>query len=219
VIQEKEFMRLGSVEVMKSDVRIVAATNADLAELVRKGLFREDLYYRLNVITIQLPPLRERTEDIPLLVRHFLDKFAKENEKSIYSVDPAAMSLLMDYRWPGNVRELENAIERAVVLSSGPVLTAELLPPQLRTQGRPTLEAATDWIAPATSFWEAVEAFEKSLIERALKSAGGVQKKAAELLQIKPTTLHEMMKRLGIHQELKDRTSPLAAPEITGSSG
>jgi two-component system response regulator PilR (NtrC family) len=219
VIQEKEFMRLGSVEVMKSDVRIVAATNADLAELVRKGLFREDLYYRLNVITIQLPPLRERTEDIPLLVRHFLDKFAKENEKSIYSVDPAAMSLLMDYRWPGNVRELENAIERAVVLSSGPVLTAELLPPQLRTQGLPTLEAATDWIAPATSFWEAVEAFEKSLIERALKSAGGVQKKAAELLQIKPTTLHEMMKRLGIHQELKDRTSPLSAPEITGSSG
>ncbi len=207
VIQEKEFMRLGAVEVMKADVRIVAATNADLAELVPKGLFREDLYYRLNVITIQLPPLRERTEDIPLLVQHFLDRFSRENQKPIQSVDPNALSRMLDYRWPGNVRELENAIERAVVLSTGPVLMLDLLPPQVRGQGMSWSAAAAELPPVGGSFWEAVEGFERSLIERALRAAGGVQKRAAEILQIKPTTLHEMMKRLGLHQEARERSN------------
>jgi transcriptional regulator with PAS, ATPase and Fis domain len=130
VIQEKEFMRLGGVETLKADVRIIAATNANLEEEVQNGEFREDLYYRLNVITIGLPPLRQRTEDIPLLVRHFLSKYSDENEKSLEDVDSGAMEILMDYHWPGNVRELENVLERAAVLSTGPTLSVDLLPPQ-----------------------------------------------------------------------------------------
>ena len=114
-------------------MRLIAATNADIEALVRRGDFREDLYYRLNVITLQLPPLRDRTEDIPLLARHFLRVYAEENGKAMQSISPAALELLMDYRWPGNVRELENAIERAVVLSSGEVLEVELLPPAVRS--------------------------------------------------------------------------------------
>jgi len=201
VIQEREFMRLGGVETIKVDVRIVAATNADLEELVQSGGFREDLYYRLNVITIHLPPLRRRTEDIPLLARHFLQMYSAENGKPIREIAPSAMQLLMDYRWPGNVRELENAVERAVVLSTGEVLDVELLPPTLK--GEETLVAAvpTPSPSPGTSFWDAVNAYERQLIVRALQAAGGVQKKAAELLQVKPTTLHEMMKRLSISAE------------------
>ncbi len=132
VIQEKEFMRLGAVDTIKVDVRLVAATNADLEDLVRPGNFREDLFYRLNVITIDLPPLRRRNEDIPLLARHFLGQYARENEKALAAISPAAMELLMDYPWPGNVRELENVIERAVVLSTGKVLDVDLLPPAVR---------------------------------------------------------------------------------------
>jgi len=201
VIQEREFMRLGGVEVIKVDVRIVAATNADLDELVQSGGFREDLYYRMNVITIHLPPLRRRTEDIPLLARHFLQMYSAENGKPIQEIAPAAMQLLMDYRWPGNVRELENAIERAVVLSTSEVLDVELLPPTLR--GEESLVAAVPTPAPSQgmSFWDAVNGYERQLIIRALQAAGGVQKKAAELLQVKPTTLHEMMKRLSISAE------------------
>ncbi|HXT19736.1 MAG TPA: sigma-54 dependent transcriptional regulator, partial [Thermoanaerobaculia bacterium] len=132
VMQEKEFMRLGGVETLKADVRIIAATNADLEHEVRGGKFREDLFYRLNVITIALPPLRDRTEDIPLLTHHFLKRYAQENEKPLREIAPGAMQRLMDYHWPGNVRELENVVERAVVLSTGTVLSEELLPQQVR---------------------------------------------------------------------------------------
>jgi two-component system response regulator PilR (NtrC family) len=200
VIQEKEFMRLGGVDVIRVDVRIIAATNADLENLVQQGSFREDLYYRLNVITIHLPPLRRRTEDIPLLVRHFLQSYGAENGKPPMEISSAAMQLLMDYRWPGNVRELENAVERAVVLSGGEVLDVDLLPPTLRSSETPLAAAAPSPPAGA-SFWDAVNAYERQLIVRALQSAGGVQKRAAELLQVKPTTLHEMMKRLAISAE------------------
>jgi len=200
VIQEREFMRLGGVDVIKVDVRVIAATNADLENLVQQGSFREDLYYRLNVITINLPPLRRRAEDIPLLARHFLLLYASENGKALRDISPAAMQLLMDYRWPGNVRELENAIERAVVLSTGELLDVDLLPPSLRTVESPFAGPAP--AAPAgASFWDAVNSYERQLIVRALQSAGGVQKRAAELLQVKPTTLHEMMKRLSISAE------------------
>jgi len=199
VIQEKEFMRLGGVETIRVDVRIVAATNADLEQLVVQSAFREDLYYRLNVITIHIPPLRQRTEDIPPLASHFLGLYSSENGKAVHEISPAAMQRLMEYRWPGNVRELENAIERAVVLTTASVVDVELLPPAVRSAA-PATEAMVPVALPdpEVSFWEAVNSFERQLIVRALRSAGGVQKRAAELLQVKPTTLHEMMKRLSI---------------------
>jgi two-component system response regulator PilR (NtrC family) len=203
VIQEKEFMRLGGVDVIKVDVRIVAATNAHLENLVQQGAFREDLYYRLNVITLHLPALRKRPEDIPLLARHFLRLYAEENDKAIADITPACMERLLDYRWPGNVRELENAIERAVVLSTGELLDLDLLPPAVRTtNGSSPLAAAPPSLPDAgVSFWDAVSAYERQLIVRALQSAGGIQKRAAEILRVKPTTLHEMMKRLAINAE------------------
>jgi DNA-binding NtrC family response regulator len=202
VIQEKEFMRLGGVEIIRVDVRIIAATNAHLEKLVQEGDFREDLYYRLNVITIHLPPLRERPEDIPLLARHFLHLYAEENGKQIEDVTTPALERLMDYRWPGNVRELENAIERAVVLSTTGSVDLELLPPAVRSgNGAAPFAAASVLPEPGVSFWDAVSSYERQLIVRALQSSGGVQKKAAEILQVKPTTLHEMMKRLAISAE------------------
>jgi len=200
VIQEKEFMRLGGVDTVKVDVRLIAATNADLDGLVASGAFREDLYYRLNVITLNLPPLRKRTEDIPLLARHFLGYYAAENEKRLREISPRAMEVLMDYHWPGNVRELENAVERAVVLSTGEVLDVDLLPLAVRQPGAFSLPP-TALPANGVSFKEAVSSYERQLIVKALKAAGGVQKRAAELLQVKPTTLHEMMKRLNISAE------------------
>ena len=200
VIQEKEFMRLGGIETLTADARIIAATNANLEKLVEDSRFREDLYYRLNVINIHLPPLRKRTEDIPLLARRFLEVYASENEKDISEITPRAMKLLMDYHWPGNVRELENVIERASVLSTSEVLDVDLLPPTV-------LEPRSINTAPpllptnGLSFKEAVAVYERQLITNALKLAGGVQKRAAEKLKVKPTTLHEMMKRLKITTE------------------
>ncbi len=200
VIQEKEFMRVGAIENMRVDVRIIAATNAALSDMVAQEKFREDLYYRLNVITIQLPPLRKRTEDIPLLAQHFLARFATENEKAIREITPQAMELMLDYPWPGNVRELENVIERATVLSSGEWLGVDLLPGNVRKSDPPMF---SPMVMPSNGlrFKEAVSDFERQLIVKALQTAGGVQKRAAELLQVKPTTLHEMMKRLSISAE------------------
>ena len=198
VIQEKEFMRLGSVETVKVDVRIIAATNADLSQLMAEKRFREDLFYRLNVITIQLPPLRRKREDIPLLVQHFLAKYSEENKRKVREVTPDAMRLIMDHHWPGNVRELENTIERAVVLCNGDRITPELLPDYLRYPARtdqPALVVPADGI----SLKDAVSNYERTMILQSLELANGVQKRAAELLQLKPSTLNEMMKRLGIH--------------------
>ncbi|HSP15709.1 MAG TPA: sigma-54 dependent transcriptional regulator [Thermoanaerobaculia bacterium] len=198
VIQEKEFMRLGSVETVKVDVRIIAATNSDLSKLMRDGLFREDLFYRLNVITIPLPPLRRKREDIPLLIAHFLDKYSQENKKKPPQVTPDTMRILMDHSWPGNVRELENTIERAVVLCTGDRITPELLPDYLRY---PVSTDQPSMVVPAEglSLKDAVSRYERAMILQSLELANGVQKKAAELLQLKPSTLNEMMKRLGIH--------------------
>ena len=202
VIQEKEFMRLGGVETLTADTRIIAATNADLELEVRRGTFREDLYYRLNVITISLPALRSRTEDIPMLARHFLARYARENDKELDEIAPEAMSRLLDYRWPGNVRELENVIERAVVLSTGHVLDEELLSPAVR---RGESSAGSSAYPPTpegdVSLKDAVNEYERQLIIRALKQADGVQKHAAEKLQVKPTTLHELIKRHNISVE------------------
>jgi len=200
VIQEKEFMRLGGVETIRVDVRIIAATNADLETSVQQGHFREDLYYRLNVIVINLPPLRKRSEDIPLLAQHFLTHYAKENEKALREISSRAMEVLLDYYWPGNVRELENVIERAVVLSIGEVLDIDLLPPAVR---QPDSVGLPPPALPANGipFKDAVSEYERQIIIKALQASGGVQKRAAELLQVKPTTLHEMMKRLSISSE------------------
>jgi len=198
VIQEKEFMRLGSVDTIKVDVRIIAATNADLHKLMAENRFREDLYYRLNVITIPLPPLRRRREDIALLVAHFLDKYAEENKRKVKDVTPDAMKILLDHPWPGNVRELENTIERAVVLCTTDRIGIELLPDYLRfpqQTDQPAMIVPTEGL----SLKDAVSRYERGMILQSLEMANGVQKKAAELLQLKPSTLNEMMKRLGIH--------------------
>jgi DNA-binding NtrC family response regulator len=197
VIQEKEFMRLGSIETIRVDCRIIAATNADLQKLMADSRFREDLYYRLNVITIALPPLRRRREDIPQLVQHFLQKYSDENKRKVKEVTPDVMRILMDYSWPGNVRELENTIERAVVLCTGDRITPELLPDYLR-YGVNTEQPVMTLPMDGMSLKDAVSRYERAMILQSLELANGVQKRAAELLQLNPSTLNEMMKRLGI---------------------
>jgi two-component system, NtrC family, response regulator PilR len=194
VMQEREFMRLGGMETIKIDVRIVAATNCDLRVMMDDGRFREDLYYRLHVINIYLPPLRERKEDIPLLAQHFLEKYGDENNKRDMELTGEALDLMMEYDWPGNVRELENVMERAVVLSSTPRIGADLIPEHVRAS--PSFHIPKFVVPPeGISFKDVISDVEKRLIESTLEAAGGVQKKAAELLRIKPTTLNEMIKR------------------------
>ena len=197
VIQEKEFLPVGAVQSLQVDVRIIAATNIGLLELVQRGDFREDLYYRLNVITIKLPPLRDRREDIPLLVDHFVAEYAAENAREVKGVTPETMALLIDYPWPGNVRELENVIERAVVLASTPVIGVELLPEAFHRQ-------AFRMVPPEAlqegrfSFYETLEKFEREIILESLRRVNGVQRRAAALLGLKATTLNEKIKRLKI---------------------
>jgi two-component system, NtrC family, response regulator PilR len=197
VMQEREFMRLGGVETIKVDVRVVAATNIDLRRAVEENRFREDLYYRLNVIAIQLPSLRQRKEDIPALVNHFVEKYAKENGKEVDGISPDALQALMDYDWPGNVRELENVIERGVVLTTSKFILRELIPDHVRTS--PSFHVPHLTVPPeGISLKEVIANFERRLIESTLESTGGVQKEAARLLGLKPTTLNEMIKRHNI---------------------
>ncbi|HAK55780.1 MAG: sigma-54 dependent transcriptional regulator [Vicinamibacterales bacterium] len=223
VMQERQFMRLGGVETIKVDVRLIAATNVDLKKMVDDGRFREDLYYRLHVITVRLPSLRERKEDIPLLVQHFLSKYGGENDRSDLEITPDALDLLVEYDWPGNVRELENVIERAVVLSASPRIDTALIPDHVRatqTFQMPRVVVPAEGI----SFKEVIANSERQLIESALHEAGGVQKRAAELLRVKPTTLNEMIKRYAIQPRRKrstngrKRQSEEAAP-AAGSRG
>jgi DNA-binding NtrC family response regulator len=202
VIQEREFMRLGGVDTIKVDVRIIAATNVNLRRMVETGDFREDLFYRLNVILVQLPPLRDRMDDVPLLVQHFLDKFRTESGKPAMILTASALDRLLSYDWPGNVRELENVIERAVVLCPDREIGPDLIPDHVSAM--PPLDVP-DVVIPAEGihFREVIIGHERRYIEAALEAAGGVQKKAAELLHIKATTLNEMIKRYDIRPRRK----------------
>ena len=210
-------MRLGGVDTVKVDVRIVAATNVDLRRAVEDGRFREDLFYRLNVIAVQLPPLRQRKEDVPALVAHFVDKYSRENGKTLSGVSPSAMQALLDYDWPGNVRELENVIERAVVLCTGSRIGPELIPEHVRKNPAfqiPHVVMPADGI----SLKDVTIAYERQWIESALEAAGGVQKRAAELLRIKPTTLNEMIKRYDIRPRRKKSTPGGSDPDNHGGN-
>jgi formate hydrogenlyase transcriptional activator len=193
VLQEQEFERLGSTKTHKVDVRLVAATNRDLIEMVNRGEFRSDLYYRLNVFPILLPPLRDRREDIPALVTHFVEVFGRRMGREIEHIPPETMSALSSYPWPGNIRELQNLIERAVILSNDGVLPNSL--PAAGTQGVTVASAASS--APVTTLKDS----ERTLIQRTLESVGwviGGPKGAAAKLGLKRTTLIHKMQKLGI---------------------
>lgn len=196
VMQEKEFMRLGGTKIIKVDARVVAATNSELEELVRQKNFRQDLFYRLNVIKIELPPLRDRKEDIPLLVKHFVNIYGKENKKEIEGVSEDVLEILVNYDWPGNIRELENLIERAVVLTKTNLITRENLPPFFVSPQRE--KSVITSASQGLNLKKDLQTFQKEAIITALKKSKGVQKNAASLLGIKPTTLNEMIKRLKI---------------------
>jgi len=205
VIQEREFRRLGSLESIKVDVRILAAASMDLEAAVRQGTFRDDLYYRLNVIVLKIPPLRERIEDIPLLSEHFIRKYGEENQREGLVLEPSALKVLMDYDWPGNVRELENVIERAVVLSPGDSITANLFPKSITTPF--FAESSARFASDNISLKERVGNFERALILAALEKTDWNQKKAAQLLSVNATTLSEKLKRLKIKEDRSARQS------------
>src|SRR5579863_10366230 len=213
VIQEREFMPVGSAETIKVDVRIVAATNADLKKLVEEGRFREDLYYRLNVINLALPALRDRKEDIPSLVDHFFTKYCRENEKfldehgrSRLRFETDAMQILMDHTWPGNVRELENVVERAVVLASQPSVPADVLPEHLlESRGLRIRRDESGHLASDASLFEVVADYERRKIIEQLETSDWSQTAAAEALRIPLSTLNQKIKRLNI--EIRKRSN------------
>jgi DNA-binding NtrC family response regulator len=213
VIQEREFMPLGSTETIRVDVRIVAATNADLKKLVEEGKFREDLYYRLNVINLALPALRDRKEDIPALVQHFFKKYCLENEKfldehgeSILHFEPDAMQILMDHVWPGNVRELENVVERAVVLASQPNVTVDVIPDHLlEARGLRIRRDESGALAADASLFEVVADFERRTIIEKLEACDWSQTATAEAFHVPLSTLNQKIKRLNI--EIRKKTA------------
>ena len=191
VLQEREFERLGGTQSIRADIRLIAATNKDLEKAIAAGEFRDDLFYRLNVFAIFVPPLRERKADVLLLADHFVEKFAREHGKDVRRVATPAIDMLMSYHWPGNVRELANAIERAVVVSDGPVLHAHHLPPTLQTA------EATGTVSTRT-LQEVLEAVERDTLQDALKSARGNRAKAARLLSTTERIFNYRVRKLGI---------------------
>jgi formate hydrogenlyase transcriptional activator len=202
VLQEREFERLGSTRTLRTDARLIVATNRDLKAMVEEQKFRSDLYYRLNVFPIRVPALRERKEDIPLLVRHFVQKFSRRNNRVIDTIPSQTMEALGRYHWPGNIRELQNVIERAVIISRGPVLNVCV------TELNPDISAKTSPVHASVSsvhhqsLQNALDETERTQILRALEEANGVvsgPNGAAARLGIKRTTLHLRMQKLGIH--------------------
>jgi len=230
VIQEREFMRLGGTEQLKVDVRIVAASNVELLTLVREGRFREDLYHRLNVIHLQVPPLRDRREDVPLLLAHFLERYCHENTKPLRQFTPAAMKLMMDYDWPGNVRELENVVERAVVLSTQERVDADLLPESIRSKeivrgvrlqlseflpplpGESGSQDSAD--NPRLSLFHIMDEIERRIIVDMLERTGWNQTEAAERFLIPLSTLNQKIKRLGIDVRRRGRSDETLSASI-----
>ena len=182
-IQEREVRRVGDTRDLKVDVRLIAASNRELEQAVSEGVLREDLFYRLNVIPIHLPPLRERREDIALLVAHFLQKFGRQLNKDVRGVTPEALAILERYHWPGNIRELENVLERAIVLGGGEVLGADALPESVRRE-RPMKAIEVDLPEDGMDLEATLDALERRYLQRALDRSGGVQTKAAELLRM-----------------------------------
>ena len=211
VIQEKEFMRLGGVDTIKVDARIVAATNVDLKQLVEEDRFREDLYYRLNVIHIQLPPLRERKEDIPALVEFFAKKYCEENGKPLYRFSSEALKVLMDYHWPGNVRELENVVERAVVLSQDEIIGRDLLPEAIVSPSSRFATLSSFPLTKDTSLFEIIDSFERRVIIEMLEQTGWSQTEAADNFKVPLSTLNQKIKRHGIEIK-KKRERPSGVP-------
>jgi transcriptional regulator with GAF, ATPase, and Fis domain len=210
VIQEREFTPLGSTETIHVDVRILAATNSDLRKQVEEGKFREDLYYRLNVINIPLPPLRDRKEDIPLLVDFFFTKYCRENEKflnaasqSILKFQSEAMQILMDHNWPGNVRELENVVERAVVLAADASVPLDVFPDTLLQANGIRIRRDGGPLPPDASLFEIVADFERRVILEALEKANWSQTEAADNLHVPLSTLNQKIKRLNIEVRRK----------------
>jgi Nif-specific regulatory protein len=191
VLQEREFERLGGTSSVKVNVRLLTATNRDLEQAMSKGLFREDLYYRLNVFSIFVPPLRERKDDVLLLADHFLEKYAREHGKPIKRIATSAIDMLASYHWPGTVRELENAIERAVLVCEGSVVHSYHLPPTLQT-------AEASGTMMRISLTHALESYEKDLILDALKTARGNRAKAAKLLQTTERIIGYKVKKYAI---------------------
>jgi len=198
VLQEKMIERVGGTRSIPVDFRLIAATNKNLEDEVKKGHFREDLYYRLNVVKIVIPPLRERSEDIPLLINHFINKHTSREHSAgnVSEIDPEAVKILCDYQWQGNVRELENTIERAVILGSGNLITPSDLPFQIRQKISTTLDL--DGIPEDVGLVETLAAVEKRMIQRAMKLSGNVQTKAAQLLGIGKSGLNQKLKKFNI---------------------
>lgn len=194
VLEQRNFERVGGQETIETDTRLIAATNRNLREMMEQGKFREDLFYRLFVVVLRIPPLRERAGDIPLLIQHFLKTSAKDNNREIESITPDAMQVLQTYPWPGNVRELRNAVERMVVLSRNQRITLRDLPPEIRERAGGNMATAAG--GPALSMEQA----EKNLIVRALKASNGNRTKAAEQLGISRRTLHRKLNEYQLHE-------------------
>jgi Nif-specific regulatory protein len=196
VLQEREFERVGGTRSVRIDVRVIAPTNRDLVESVKSGTFRQDLYYRLNVVSIEMPPLRQRRDDIPLLGSYFAARAGERSKRHVLGVSPEARACLVNYEWPGNVRELENAIERAVVLGSSDFILPEDLP-----------EAVLETVRPAgvtiAQYHEAVSEAKKQVILRAVEQAGGNYTEAAKLLGVHPNYLHRLIRNMNLKSVLK----------------
>jgi Nif-specific regulatory protein len=196
VLQEREFERVGGTRTIKIDIRLITATNKNLEEAVEDGTFRQDLYYRLNVVNLEMPPLRDRTEDIPLLANYFAAKYSEKCKRRISGISPEAQARLLNYDWPGNVRELENALERAVVLGTTDRILLEDLPESL-------LETEPPATAPATRYLEAVAQTKKQIILNAFEQAKGSYTEAAKILGVHPNYLHRLVRNLNLKEQLK----------------
>lgn len=209
VLQERQFERLGGKDTITVDIRVISATNRDLEQMIENGQFREDLYYRLNIVNLELPPLRERPDDIPILANHFAQKASAKYERPTPTFSTGLLKLLTAYRWPGNIRELENVIERAVVISTSPVLDESVLPDKVRSQANnsgqtpaqtkvPQLELIDGLLPPELSFETAISNFKRQLVRQALRECNGSRSEAAHRLKISRQYLHRLINELNV---------------------